>query len=478
MQDNNELIPIITNINQPKKLLDDKFQKKIIKILIEDEQFSKEVLDMLKEEYFEGILPVTIITYILKYFENYGNVPNYDTLSDLINIKETDENTKNHLLEFIRLTKECKLTDKKHVVSYTKSFCKKQSLRRGLEEAAKAWENEEYEAIHKIIIDSMRVGDSRDRGHNYIDDVEKRLLKSLRNPVPFLEGFDHKIGGGLASGELGVILAATGGGKSMMLVKGAATALSQGKSVLYYSMELAETSIANRFDSCLTGLKLSSILNYPNAIRDKAQDIASIGGKLIIKEYPTGTASVNTLRSHVKHLEREGFVPDVIFVDYADIMKATSTFNEKRFALTSIYESLRALAMELSLPIWTASQAGRAAVNESKFDLKVISESLGKAQTADVIIGIGRSDDDKLKRKAQLLLLKNRNGEDGFSLELNFDTSNIDISIVLTDNNNMGYSGLGETMSPIEDALRMKKLLNNPTPEDFDYDYNVAPDDF
>ena len=472
MIEQNDVADLVNNISQTKLLLDEKFQKKVIKIIIEDEQFAKDVLDMIKEEYFEGLLLPTIISYILKYFEKYNNIPDYDTLVDLINIRETDDGVKNHLLELVNVIRGYKLTDKQHVITFTKSFCKKQSLKKGLEKAAKAWQNEEYEAIHKIIIDSMKIGEGRDRGHSYIDDVEKRLIKSARNPVPFLENFDNKIGGGLASGELGVILAATGGGKSMMLVKGAATALTCGKSVLYYSMELAEVSIANRFDSCLTGYRLNSIHQFPQAIRDKVQEIFKIGGKLTIKEYPTGTASVNTLRSHVKTLEREGFVPDVIFIDYADIMKATSTFQEKRFALTSIYESLRALAMELNLPIWTASQAGRTAINESKFDLKVISESLGKAQTADIILGIGRSDDDKQKKKAQLLCLKNRNGEDGYSLPMNFDTSNLDISIEETDSNYVGYSGLGNTL---ENTIR---LQNNLLPPDEYIDDNGIDDNF
>jgi hypothetical protein len=111
--------------------------------------------------------------------------------------------------------------------------------------------------------------------------------------------------------------------------------------------------------------------------------------------------------------------------------------------------------MELYVPIWTASQASRAAINESKFDLKVISESLGKAQTADVILGIGRSDDDKLKRKAQLLCLKNRNGEDGYSLPLNFDTSNLDISVDEENKNLIGYAGLGEGL--VESSIRNQK---------------------
>ena len=149
-------------------------------------------------------------------------------------------------------------------------------------------------------------------------------------------------------------------------------------------------------------------------------------------------------------------------------MKATSNFQEKRFALTSIYESLRALAMELALPIWTASQAGRSAINESKFDLKVISESLGKAQTADVILGLGRSDDDKASKKAQLMVLKNRNGEDGYTVPLDFDTSDIQISVSLQDSH-MGYGGLKDS-TPIEDGIRKMKMLPNEDHDDANID--------
>ena len=124
--------------------------------------------------------------------------------------------------------------------------------------------------------------------------------------------------------------------------------------------------------------------------------IKNKGGQLFIKEFPTGTASVNTLRAHLQSLQRDhGIKPDVLFVDYADIMKSTSEYSERRYNLTSIYETLRAMAMELDIPIWTATQANREAINSPKFDLRVISESLGKAQTADLILGIGRTEEDK-----------------------------------------------------------------------------------
>ncbi len=456
--ESNDLMKLVGKMSDDKVLLDEKFQKKLIKIIIEDDSFSEQVIDLLKEDYFDGIMSRSVMNYILGYFSKYNTVPKYDTLVNIINEREKDENTRNCLKEFLSLTEQLKLADRQYVKDYTLNFCKKQSLRRGIEKAAVAWANEDYENIHKIITDSMKAGEGRETGHNYIDDVEKRLIRDIRNPVPVLEGFNQKIGGGLAGGELGVVLAPTGGGKSMLLVKFGCSALLAGKTVVYYSLELAERAIANRFDSCLTGIKLSEILQFPQAIKEKVQEIQSLGGNLIIKEFPTGGASVNSVRAHLKSMEASKIIPDVIFIDYADIMKPLVSFNEKRFALTSIYEGIRALSMELNIPIWTASQASRTAINESKFDLRSISESLGKAQTADVILGLGRSDDDKAAKLAKLMVLKNRNGADGYDLNLFFDTTNIEIYLQETDNFH-GVNGLGMAVNSVENLIKLNKQL-------------------
>jgi replicative DNA helicase len=154
---------------------------------------------------------------------------------------------------------------------------------------------------------------------------------------------------------------------------------------------------------------------------------------LKIKEYPTGTATVNTIKNHLSSLNREsGFLPDLIIIDYADIMKPLINYAEKRHSLTSIYEGLRALSMELNVPIWTASQTSRMSINKNEFDLSSISESLGKAQTADIIVGVARTDQDKIAKKAKLMVMKNRNGQDGHSMEMLFDTSKVDIQILST----------------------------------------------
>ena len=466
-ENRNEITNTIINIKDNSILLDEKFQTKLIKLIIEDEKFSEQILEIVYPDYFDSLLVKIILQYIISYNNKYSLIPEYDTLQSLINEKENDSVLKEKLIDLLQLLKEYNITDKQYIKDYSIDFCKKQSLKKGLLEAAESWSKGDYELIQKIITDSLKLGDTKDSGHNYIKDVEKRLSKQFRKPVPCLRELDIKIGGGLAGGELGVILSPTGGGKSMMLVRFATTALSEGKNIVYYSLELAERAIGHRFDACLNDMYLRNISDSPDAIREKIEEIKSLGGNLIIKEFPTGSASVNTIRNHIKLLGRDNIIVDEIFLDYADIMKSTSTFTEKRHSLTNIYEAIRALAMELDIPIWTASQAGRSAINSSRFDLSVISESLGKAQTADVILGLARTDDDKLNKKAQLLILKNRNGEDGYSIPLHFDTSKVFIEIDSPDSSEyIGMKNMVEHSQQIEANIKSQIILNQEEDEE------------
>jgi len=442
--ENADIKSAIKNINQPLTLLDLNFQKKLIKVIIEDKQgeFSSQIIDVLKPEYFDGVHTKTLIRHIMDYVNKYNIIPEYQTLRDIINEKEAEGILKDNLLDLVGLIEEQRITDKLNVKDISLNFCRKQSLKKGLIDAVDNWEKGDYENISQIISEALKVGEPKSSGHNYIDDVDKRMLKKHRIPVPAMKGVDSKIGGGLAGGELGIILSPTGGGKSMMLVKFACTALEAGKNVVYYTLELQESVIGNRIDSCLNGIPIKDVFEYTDIIKEKVAEIKTRGGNLIIKEFPTGGASVNTIKSHLKVLERSGIIPDIIFIDYADIMKAISSFSEKRFALTSIYEGLRGMAMEMNIPIWTASQAGRAAINKDRFSLDTISESLGKAQTADIILGIARPDEEKEKKKATMIVLKNRNGEDGYSLPLHFDTSKIDITLDESNDMKIGVKGM------------------------------------
>ena len=463
----NEIKSTIINIKDNNIWLDENFQIKLIKLIIEDEKFSEQVLEILKPDYFDSILTKIILKYIFDYYSKYNLIPEYNTIINLINEKESDSVLKERLIDLLHILKDLNVTDKQFVKDISIDFCRKQSLKKGLLEAAESWEKGDYELIQKIITDSIKLGEIKDNGHNYIQDLEKRLVRQYRKPVPCLDLLDEQIGGGLSGGELGVVLSPTGGGKSMMLVKFASTALLLGKNVVYYSLELAERVIGNRFDACLNDIQLKNVLDNPDAIRERIEELKKMGGNLFIKEFPTGSATVNTVRNHIKLLERDGFRPDEIFVDYADIMKPTSTYAEKRHSLTQIYEALRALSMELDIPIWTASQAGRSAINSARFDLSVISESLGKAQTADVILGLARTDENKREKKAQLIVLKNRNGNDGFELPLLFDTSKVYIEIDRVGQPSHGLENITPHIAMIEQQA-IQSISSQLSAEDFE----------
>ena len=438
----NEIVDAFDNVDdysgRKEAMKESSFQTKLIKCFIEDEEFSQQILDILYAKHFDNIQHKILFQHISKYIAKYNFIPNYETLISLIKYKEVGIQQE-QLIELIDIVSKYKHNDQKFVKEVSLEFCKRQGLKKGLLKAAKAWEVEDYDNISVIIGDSLKLGEPKSSGHNYLDDVEKRLVIESREPITAMEGLDNIIGGGLAGGELAIILAPTGGGKSMGLVKLASNAMLDGKKAIYYSLEMKEEKIGHRFDSALNNIPLKYVTEYVDKIRETSQYIKNKGGQLFIKEFPTGTASVNTLRAHLQSLERDhGIKPDVIFVDYADIMKSTSEYSERRYNLTSIYETLRAMAMELNVPIWTATQANREAINSPKFDLRVISESLGKAQTADLILGIGRTEEDKAVNKAKMMILKNRNGEDGFTIDLHFDTSNLDIR-VLQDVNQSNY---------------------------------------
>lgn len=452
MNEQNQLLNVIskTNKSEIEVIGDNNFQIKLIKIILDnDDNFSEQIIDIIKAEYFDNIHIKILFSYILSHIqqEKY-KLPDYDILRTIINKKEPNGIQKTHLFETIDSIQKAIITDRAYIQNVALEFCRKQSVKNGILKAAQVWETGDYDSIVSIITESIRAGDTKDMGHDYLEDVEKRLGRDRREVVPALKGLDAEIGGGLGGGELGVVLSPTGGGKSMVLVKFATNAFKNGKNVVYYTLELKEKIIGNRIDSCLFNLELTHIPEFSDIIKERIKKYKTDRGRLFIKEFPTGVATVNTIRNHIKILERDNnFKPDIIIVDYADIMKSTSSYSERRYNLTNIYEGLRGVAMEFNIPVWTACQSNRESIDSEYFDLKSISESLGKAQTADIVVGLARTNEDKKNKKASLIVLKNRQGRDGFIIPLYFDTAKIDIRHM---ENSKNFSGFEKKAHDVE----------------------------
>lgn len=237
---------------------------------------------------------------------------------------------------------------------------------------------------------------------------------------------------------------------SHFLVQLGAEALRHGKNVVHYTFELTETAVGIRYDSNLTGIESSQIQDSKEEVLKK-YDTDDLG-RLIIKEYPTGSCTVGTIRNHLDKLALRGFVPHMIVIDYADIMRSSREFDALRMELKLIYEELRNLAMERSIPIWTASQANRDASSSDIVGLENMSESYGKAMVADVVLSLSRKPTEKATGAGRLFVAKNRAGKDGILFPVHIDTARSIIKVLDDDS-----LTLQETLD--QDNSERKKIM-------------------
>jgi len=236
------------------------------------------------------------------------------------------------------------------------------------------------------------------------------------------------LNGGLGRGEIGVVVANTGVGKSHYLVAMGAEALRRGKNVVHYTFELTETAVGIRYDSNLCSIPSSNVIQNKEKILETYSE--SDFGRLIIKQYPTGAASIVTIRNHLEKLAMKDFKPSLLVIDYADIMRSTRTYDSLRHELKLVYEELRNLAMEMNIPIWTASQANRDSAKSDVVGLENMSEAYGKAMVADVVVSLSRKPMEKSTGAGRLFVAKNRAGRDGLMFPIRIDTSMSKIEVL------------------------------------------------
>jgi len=228
-------------------------------------------------------------------------------------------------------------------------------------------------------------------------------------------------------------------------------AVKAGKNVVHYTLELSDTITGQRYDSCISGVRLSDLASMKDLVFEK---ISNVEGSLVIKEYPTRSASVNVLGAHLEKLKKRNQKIDVILVDYADLLKPVSNYKEKRMELESIYESLRALAQEHDCPVWTASQTNRSGLNAEVITMESISEAFSKCFVADFIFSISRTIKDKNANTGRLFIAKNRNGFDGLVYPIFMDPANVKIKVFEQDEDTVE---LLREKSPKEQADAMRE---------------------
>ena len=398
------------------------FQSKIIASLLGDIKFLQTINDILEPNMFDSDSNKWLIKQIRNYYYEYKKQPTLEVLK--VKLENIDNDVlKTGVVDKLRdVWRNIESTDLEFVQSETLDFCKNQTLKNAILESVNLLENKDYDGIKTIIDDAMKAGSTRDLGQDYISSLELRLEESSRTTTETPWDIVNDImDGGLGVGELGVIVAPAGIGKSWTLQALGAGALKKNKTVIHYTLELNENYVGLRYDSIFTGVTTANIKYYKDEVKSK---IEKLPGKLLIKYFATKSASVQTLGAHLKQIELSGVKPDLVLVDYADIlMPSGNFFKEKRHALGSIYEDLRGLAGELEVPIWTASQANRSALEEDIIGADKVAEDYSKVMTADFVMSVSRKVEDKIANTGRFHVIKNRFGVDGITFPANINTN-------------------------------------------------------
>lgn len=404
------------------------FQEKIVQALLTDGQFAEQMTEVMDVSYFE----VRYLTFLAEHYFNHAKkykvFPSLPLLVTIIRDElkiGTDVILRDQIIDYLqRMRANPDSGDLQYVKEKSLDFCRKQALKAALSTAVDEMQEGKYEQIVEGIKKAVCVGTTPALGHDFFNDYESRFTRLQRNCVPTgLDELDRKdiLNGGLGAGEIGVIVAPTGVGKSHFLIWLGAHALKQGIDVLHYTFELSESATGLRYDSNLCDLDSNCVIENKEKVIDTYKTTKL--GRLMIKEFPANTATIYTLRAHMERLDLRGFRPGILIIDYADIMRSTRQYDSLRHELKLIYEELRSFGQEKRIPIWTASQSNREGSSQDVVDLNNMSEAYGKAMVADVVLSISRRTHEKSTGEGRLCVAKNRSGRDGLVYPIMIDTA-------------------------------------------------------
>ena len=432
------------------------FQIKSVVCLMTKPNFIEQIIDILDESHYDNDSLKWIVKEAKEYFTKYKKTITLDVFK--VNVNEIENDVlKTTVVETLKeIYRHLEAPDLDFVQDKVIDFFKNQTLKSAIVKSVDILEsNGDYEQIKNLIDNAMKAGTERNIGHEYVEDIEFRYSEMARETVetPW-DVINDLTQGGLGGGELGVIVAPAGIGKTWILCALGAGAMKRGTNVVHYTLELNEAYVGLRYDSAFTGIANQNLKYHKDEVKTKIEDIK---GELIVKYFPTKTASVQTLGAHLQKLRTLGKKFDMVIVDYGDILRDTRGGSEVRHALGNIYEDLRGMAGEFEVPIWTASQANRSALDEEVIEASKVAESYQKVMTADFVVSLSRKVEDKIANTGRFHVIKNRFGPDGltFPAKVNTNTGAVEIYESST------VDGKQQTQKMKSGTEVMKRMLKN-----------------
>ena len=393
----------------------------IIGNLLSDDDYFRKVIPFLKTEYFTGESK-TLLRKIQDYADKYNKAPTRQALAIAIEEDRTITEGELPILSEWLQSAEVESVDKEWIIDQTEKYCKDKAVYNAIMDSIQIIDGRDKDrgpdSLPDLLSKALQVGFDNNVGHDYIENADQRyeFYHRLEEKMPFdLAMFNEITEGGLANKTLNVALAGTGVGKSLFMCHMAANCISQGKSVLYITLEMSEERIAERIDANLMNLPIGQLKDLSKQMfEDRIQKInEKIQGRLIVKEYPTASAHAGHFKALLNEIKlKRNFVPDIIYIDYLNIcsssrFRAGSSANSYTI-IKSIAEELRGLAVEHDVPLVTATQTTRSGYNSSDVELTDTSESFGLPATADLMFALISTEEIEKLGQVMVKQLKNR----------------------------------------------------------------------
>lgn len=460
-----------TNKQQQHKFnFDRNFQEKIAQAMLIDRMWAAQFSEVLDVDYFQYAHLKLVVSEYVSYQKKWKEFPSMELLLTMIKNElknDSDAALRNEIKSFfVRVETKKDLGDLGFVKEKALEFCKKAALQGALLKSVDLVETENYDKIIEVVRKAIASGTEHNEGLDLFSDIDARYSETYRRTIPTgVPELDQRtiLNGGLGSGEIGFVVANSGVGKSQVLVHFGASAIKLGKNVVHYTFELNERMIGIRYDSHMLDIPSLQCYDEREKIKQFYKEKEGVYGKLIVKYFPTGQASTNTLRIHLEKLQTKGFIPDLVIVDYSGIMRSSDRNELLRLELKKVCEELRSLAEDMAVPLWTAVQSNKEGSNSDIVDLTNMAESYAQAHVADFVLGLSRQSAQKASGFGNIFVAKNRAGMDGIKYHIHLDTSRSKLK-VLTDDEAANFKTDEQRDFRMGVLKRFEQLQSNKSP--------------
>jgi len=419
--------------NKNFEYLGNNFQIQLLNQIVLDKEFSHSIIEVIENNYFENKYFKIIIQMIKEYHKKYDHTPSFDTLEQVAKSELQQETAIKVVLDTIKKIKNAPIEGADFVQEKALKFCKQQELQRVMKQAQKiidGGEFENYDTLEEMVREALLVGSKDTTMMNVFSNLDQVLDEDYRHPIPMgIPGIDRLLKGGLAKGELGVILAPTGVGKSTILTKISNHAYNLGFNVLQIFFEDNPQIIQRKHITLWTKIHPDELSDKKDEVIVKVKEIEStMPNQLILKKIPSDTVTMNQIKNEVRKLIADGTKIDMIVLDYIDCVLPNKDLGNEWKSEGSVMRAYEAMCHELNVVGWTATQGSRASISSEVVTTDQMGGSIKKAQVGHVIITVAKTLQQKEMKLATIAITKSRIGDDGVVFEnCKFDNGMIEI---------------------------------------------------